>query len=203
MSPQALQKEEQRFSWQDYQSWPDDERWELIGGLAYAMSPAPSIKHQSVAARLYSRLERALAGKACSPFIRPIDVHLSDFDVVQPAVLVVCDRSKITPSHIEGAPEVVVEVLSPATAVKDQREKKALYERAGVKEYVLVHPTDQVATRFLLDSETGRYDSGTLFGAAEHLVFATLDKLEIPLWQVFELPGPDEVQAVKKGPGPD
>jgi len=203
MSPQALQKEEQRFSWQDYQSWPDDERWELIGGLAYAMSPAPSIKHQSVAARLYSRLERALAGKACSPFIRPIDVHLSDFDVVQPDVLVVCDRSKITPSHIEGAPEVVVEVLSPATAVKDQREKKALYERAGVKEYVLVHPTDQVATRFLLDSETGRYDSGTLFGAAEHLVFATLDKLEIPLWQVFELPGPDEVQAVKKGPGPD
>lgn len=201
MSPQALQKEEQRFSWQDYQAWPDGERWELIAGVAYAMSPAPNTKHQQVAGELYFRLRSKLGGKPCQPFIAPIDVRLSDFDVVQPDVLVVCDRSKITPSHIEGAPDVVVEVLSPATAVKDQREKKALYERAGVKEYVLVHPTDHVVTRFLLLPETGCFDAGTLFSGSESLVFVSLDNLEVPLWQVFELPGPDEAPVVRKGPG--
>jgi Uma2 family endonuclease len=200
MIPPTLQKEEQRFTWQDYLSWPDDERWELIAGVAYSPSPTPTIKHQSVAARLYSRLERALAGKACSAFIAPTDVRLSDLDVVQPDILVVCDRSKITPSYIEGAPDVVVEVLSPATAVKDQREKKALYERFGVAEYVVVHPTDHYAIRFLLGSEAGRFDAGTLFNAEETLAFATLDNLEISLWEVFEVPGPGEVVPAK-GPG--
>ncbi len=200
MVPQVIEKTDVRFTWQDYQTWPDDGRWELINGVAWAMSPAPTIRHQTVAARFYSRLERALEGRPCQPFIAPTDVRLSDFDVVQPDVLVVCDKAKITPSHIEGAPDVVVEVLSPTTAALDQREKKALYERAGVREYVLVHPTDLVASRFLLLPDTGRFDAGTLFSATETLIFITLDNLEIPLWEVFEVDGPGAV-AVKTGPG--
>jgi Uma2 family endonuclease len=200
MSPQTLQKEEHFFTWQDYQTWPDDERWELMAGVAYAMSPAPSIKHQSVAGEFFFRLRLHLGGKPCKPFMAPTDVRLSDLDVVQPDILVVCDPSKILPTHIEGAPDMVLEVLSPATAAKDQREKKALYERFGVKEYVLVHPTDQYALRFLLSPETGKFDAGTLFSADETLAFATLDKLEIPLWQVFEMPGPGEQKAPVNGP---
>lgn len=194
MSPQAPQKEAPRFTWADYQTWPDDERWELIDGVAYAMSPAPVIKHQRVVGEFFFRLKLHLAGKPCQPFIAPTDVRLSDYDVVQPDVLVVCDPGKITPTHIEGAPDVVVEILSPSTAAKDQSEKKALYARAGVREFVLVHPTDHVATRFLLMAD-GQFDQGTLFSAKETLVFSTLDQLEIPLWQVFDLPGPEEAPA--------
>jgi Uma2 family endonuclease len=197
MIPQPLQREVPRFTWQDYQTWPEDERWELIDGVAYAMSPAPVIKHQRVAGEFFFRLRLHLGGKPCQPFIAPTDVHLSDLDVVQPDILVVCDPSKITPGYIEGAPDVVVEVLSPATAAKDLREKKALYERAGVREYVVIHPTDHYATRFLLGSENGQpvFDRGTLFRSDETLVFATLDNLEIPLWEVFEVAGPGEVPA--------
>lgn len=113
-------------TWQDYLSRPDDERWEIIDGKAYAMSPAPSTKHQKIALRLSAQLLQQLSGKPCQPFIAPTDVKLSEQDVVQPDFFVVCDPARITPGHIEGAPEVVIEVLSPATSCRDLREKKAL-----------------------------------------------------------------------------
>ena len=114
-------------------------------------------------------------------------MHLSDLDVVQPDILVVCKPAQITPSHIEGAPDVVVEVFTPTTATRDQREKKALYERAGVAEYVMVSPLQHYAILFL--NSTDGFDKGTVFGPDEMLVIATLDALEIPLWEVFEVPG--------------
>ena len=194
----AILKPEPCHTWQDYQTWPDSERWELIDGVAVAMAPAPSIKHQVVAGRMYASLLQRLAGKPCTPFIAPTDVHLSDLDVVQPDVLVVCDPSKITPSHIEGAPEVVVEVLSPATSTRDLREKKRLYERAGVAEYIVIEPLGHYATRYLNGPDG--FDKGTVFGPDEMLVFATLDGLEIPLWEVFELPGPGAEKPEVKGP---
>jgi len=179
----------QRFTWADYRTWPDSERWELIDGQAYNMSPAPSTRHQSIALRMASRLEQRLAGKDCTPFIAPTDVRLSDFDVVQPDVLVVCDPSKITPTHIEGAPELVVEVLSPSTSVRDLREKKALYQRAGVREYLVLDPLEHYGLLFRLD-ETGRFGEGQVIAAQESVGFATLEGIEIPLWELFELPDP-------------
>lgn len=177
-----------RFTWSDYRSWPDDERWELIDGIAHAMSPAPSIKHQDVVLRLSSRLELSLRGQPCRPFVAPTDVKLSECDVVQPDILVVCDPGKITPSHIEGPPNLIVEVLSPGTSAKDLRDKKALYERAGVREYLVVDPLEHYALRFLLGADG--YDKGTVFAADETLTLATLGAVEIPLWEVFEVPGP-------------
>jgi Uma2 family endonuclease len=189
MTPAPLQrKKAERFTWQDYRSWSEGERWELLDGVPYAMSPAPVVDHQKVTGRLYARLDSALAGKPCQPLVAPTDVHLSDLDVVQPDVFVVCKPEKILRTHIEGAPEVVVEVLSPSTAVRDLREKKALYERFGVLEYVVVHPEDHYAIRFLLDPATGHFDAGTLFAADETLVIATLENLEVPLWEVFQMP---------------
>ncbi len=190
MLPQAAEKQDALFTWADYRTWPDDERWEIIAGEAYATAPAPSTKHQSVGARLYSRLERGLEGKSCKPFIAPTDVKLSDLDVVQPDILVVCDPARITPTHIEGAPEVVIEILSPTTAAKDLRQKKALYECAGVREYLVVDPLEHYAIRFLLGADG--FDKGTVFAAAERLVIITLEALEIPLWEIFELEGPEE-----------
>jgi len=182
-------KSDAPWSWQDYLSWPDEERWEIIDGTAYAMSPAPSTKHQKIAGRLFSRLDQQLSGKPCQPFIAPTDVKLSEQDVVQPDIFVVCDPAKITPSHIEGAPEVVIEVLSPATSSRDLREKKALYEKSGVLEYVLVDPLENYAIRFLLTDDG--YDKGMVFACDELLIFERLEGLEVPLWEVFELPPPE------------
>jgi Uma2 family endonuclease len=182
-------KSDAPWSWQDYLSWPDAERWEIIDGTAYAMSPAPSTKHQKIVGRIFSRLDQQLSGKPCQPFIAPTDVKLSEQDVVQPDIFVVCDPAKISPSHIEGAPEVVIEVLSPATSSRDLREKKALYEKTGVLEYVLVDPLENYAIRFLLTDDG--YDKGMVFACDELLVFERLDGLQVPLWEVFELPPPE------------
>jgi Uma2 family endonuclease len=187
----------ERFSWADYQSWPDDERWELIDGIAYAMAPAPSIRHQSIVIALAARLEQQLRGQACRPFVAPTDVKLSETDVVQPDLLAVCDPRKITESHIEGPPDLVVEVLSPSTSAKDLRQKRALYERAGVPEYLIVDPLEQYAIRFLLGADG--YDKGTVFASDEQLTFATLEQVSIPLWDLFELPAPEAAAPLDAG----
>ena len=103
-------------------------------------------------------------------------------------MLIVCDPATILASHIEGAPEFVIEVLSPTTSTKDPREKNALYERTGIREYVVVDPLEPYALRLVLD-EAG-YDSGMVFGHNEKLALATLEGVEVALWEVFELPTP-------------
>jgi Uma2 family endonuclease len=189
MSIPAETNREARYTWTDYQTWSDEERWEIIDGVPYAMTPAPSTKHQTVALRFASRLEQRLAGKPCRPFVAPTDVRLSETDVVQPDILVVCDPTKITATHIEGAPDLVLEILSPTTSAKDLRQKKALYERSGVREYVVVDPLEHYAIRFV-PGDDGSFDKGTVFGSDEVLTFAILEAVEIPLWEVFEVQGP-------------
>lgn len=184
----AIDRRGEHYTWSDYRVWPDDEHWEIIGGVAYAMSPAPSTRHQTVVGNLFAKIQHHLSGKPCRPLIAPTDVRLSETDVVQPDILVVCDPAKITATHIEGAPDVVVEVLSPNTSTKDLREKKALYERSGVREYVVVDPLEHYALRFL-NGDDG-YDKGTVFGADEKLSFATLEGIEVALWEVFEVAEP-------------
>ena len=178
-------KEDKRYSYFDYENWPDEERWELIDGAAYDMSPAPGIKHQN-AVLIFSRiLGNKLFGKTCRPFIAPTDVVLSEYDVVQPDVFVVCDKNKITEKNIQGAPDLVVEVLFPSTVLKDKREKKALYEKYGVKEYILVDPMELYAERFLLEKKG--YGGAEIFGPQEILSLKSMEGIDIPLWEVFEV----------------
>ncbi len=142
-----VRKLETPYTYRDYRRWPSDERWELIGGVAYNMSSAPRIRHQGVSATLHGLLWNHLRGKVCQVFSAPTDVFFprvnemdeDDVDtVVQPDVLVVCDRSKIRTTGVWGAPDLVIEVLSPSTSRKDQREKFDLYQRTGVREYWVV-----------------------------------------------------------------
>jgi Uma2 family endonuclease len=143
-----------RFTYADYRQWPADERWELIDGVAYAMAPAPTISHQTLAGQLFRQIDEALDGAPCRALIAPVDVLLPTPDevddrtttVVQPDILVVCDPKKITERNVRGAPDWIIEVLSPASARHDHLTKRALYERAGVLEYWLVHPVDRVIT---------------------------------------------------------
>jgi Uma2 family endonuclease len=174
----------EKASYEDYVTWPADERWEIIDGRPYNMTPAPSFRHQRVVGNLYHLLRAALHGEHCIVGIAPTDVILSQHDVVQPDVFVVCDGRKITDQNIQGAPELVFEVLSPATARKDRWEKKALYEKAGVLEYVLVDPEGQYAERYLLRQDQG-FDGGEVFGPNQVVPLMSLDGMEVAVWEIL------------------
>jgi len=161
------QRKQERYTYADYCRWDDGQRWELIDGAAYLMAPAPTALHQIVAFQIAHQVETALKGKPCTVLLSPIDLRLprareklGERDdaidtVVQPDLLVVCDPAKIDARGVKGAPDWVVEVLSPATASHDHIVKRQIYERAGVPEYWLVHPVDRVLTIYRL--ENGRY----------------------------------------------
>jgi len=152
----------------DYVSWTDEIRYELIDGVAYAMSPAPTRLHQEVTGEMFRQIADALDSSPCRPYIAPFDVRLpraketdDDVDtVVQPDISVICEKSKLDERGCRGAPDWVIEVLSSGTASHDQIVKRALYERVGVREYWLVHPADKVVTIYLL--ENGAYGKPAL-----------------------------------------
>ncbi|HAZ61066.1 MAG TPA: hypothetical protein DCY89_05775 [Gammaproteobacteria bacterium] len=154
-------RDAERHTYGDYRRWPEAARYELIDGAAYAMAPAPSRLHQEVLGELFRQVANALQGQPCRPFIAPFDVRLprageadDDIDtVVQPDLAVVCDPGKLDERGCRGAPDWVVEVLSTATAGHDQILKRALYERAGVREYWLVHPVDRIVTVHRLEAD--------------------------------------------------
>ena len=152
--------EEERYTYADYCKWDDDERWELIDGVPYAMSPAPPTAHQRVIGRLYRRLTEFLDDKPCEAFIAPFDVRLNgagddDDDVVQPDIVVICDRSKIDDKGCNGAPDMIIEIISPSTARRDKAVKFNKYQNAGVLEYWIVDPVDKTVLVYILDN--GRY----------------------------------------------
>jgi Uma2 family endonuclease len=157
---QPLRKPKPVFTYADYCAWPDDQRWELIDGEAYAMA-APSRAHQTVVGELFRQIANYLIGKPCQPFIAPFDVRLPNREeaddevatVVQPDISVICDPDKLDDRGCRGAPDWVIEVLSPSTAARDQIEKLAVYERAGVREVWLVHPTDHVVIVYTLNAD--------------------------------------------------
>ena len=152
---------QQSFTYGDYRQWLEDERWELIEGEAYAMSPAPTRTHQTILGEVFRQIANFLEGKPCQVFVAPFDVRMPEqneaddeiINVVQPDILVVCDASKLDEKGCRGAPDWVIEVLSPSTASKDHVRKKSLYERHGVREYWLIHPTDHILTRYRLEGK--------------------------------------------------
>jgi Uma2 family endonuclease len=153
------------FTYGDYLLWPDDQRWELIVGELYDMSLAPTRLHQEWVLEIAAQVHGSLRGGPCKAYVAPFDVRLPRADeaddqvdtVVQPDIAVICDPKKLDDAGCRGAPDWIVEVLSPRTAAKDQRQKRDAYERAGVREYWLVHPTDRVVMIYrLVDGAYGR-----------------------------------------------
>jgi Uma2 family endonuclease len=167
-------RDEVLHTYADYLQWPEDVRYELIDGVAYLMSPGPDLAHQDVAGEIYYQLRQALGDSPCRAYIAPLDVRLpkgGERDelvdtVVQPDVMVVCQLERLDRRGVRGAPDFVVEVLSPSTASHDQVRKLGIYERAGVREYWLVHPTDRVLSVYRLgDNGFGKADVQELAGA--------------------------------------
>jgi len=170
MPVEKLPVEKQRYTYADYCSWDDGKRWELIDGIAYAMVPAPTRAHQGISGNLHSQLHGFLKGKPCKLYAAPFDVKLEaeDYDdtVVQPDLVVICDPSKLDDKGCNGAPDLVVEILSPSTASNDWVTKLALYQKAGVREYWIVDPDSQTVSVHLLEDGryfvTGYLNTGTL-----------------------------------------
>ena len=163
------------FTYEDYCSWPDDERWELIEGIPYDMSPAPVRKHQKISRILSTAIDTFLSGKSCEMYSAPFDVLLPAANdqpvseiqtVVQPDISVICDKSKLTDAGCTGAPDLIVEILSPSTAKKDMDEKFHLYEKHGVREYWVVDPGSEYIRVFVPD-ENKKYGQGELFSLTD------------------------------------
>jgi Uma2 family endonuclease len=160
----------ERFTYGQYATWPDEERWELIDGQAWAMSPAPLTSHQEISARLFNQIYNFLRDKPCRAFAAPFDVLLpqgqeSDEEtdtVVQPDISVFCDRAKISRRGARGAPDWVIEILSARTAKKDFEAKFHLYQRHGVREYWIVDPDSAAIHAWLLGAD-GAFGVETIY----------------------------------------
>lgn len=185
------------FTYADYLAWPEEERWELIDGEAYAMA-APTLAHQTVVGDLFRQIANYFVGKPCRAFVAPFDIRLprgkeADDDittVLQPDISVICDPDKLDQRGGCGAPDWVIEVLSPSTAARDQIQKLAVYERAGVREVCLVHPTDRIVSVYTLNADR-RYGKPAIHETRETLTPGLFPDLLIDWGLVFaNLPVP-------------
>lgn len=146
----------EQFTYEKYSQLTDDQRMEIIDGVVYDMSPSPNVKHQEIVGHVYTHIREHLQGKPCKPFVAPLDIVLDDINVVEPDIFVVCDPDKITEKNIKGAPDLIIEVLSPSNVIKDRRTKKWLYEQHGVKEFIIISPMEESAERYwLIDGKYG------------------------------------------------
>ena len=187
-------KRDKRYTYADYETWDTDERYELIRGIPYLlyspdpamMAPAPTPEHQSISGELFRQLANFLHGKPCKVYSAPLDVRLSDGShddtVVQPDLIVVCDKSKLDGKHCDGAPDMIVEILSPSTAGRDHIVKYKLYLASGVREYWIIDPNTKTVMIHIL--EGGKYQTST-HEAADTVPVRVLDGCSINLADVF------------------
>ncbi len=185
-----------KYTFADYLLWADDKRRELIKGFIQLMSPAPTRKHQDISGSIYGQFWNHLRNHNCKVYHAPFDVRfpsskdeLNDdkvYTVVQPDISIICDLTKLDEKGCIGAPDLIVEILSPATVKKDVEEKFKLYEENGVKEYWIVHPNDETLTIFFLDKK-GKYQLQGIFAKDSKVKAGILDKkLQIELEEVFK-----------------
>jgi Uma2 family endonuclease len=184
-----------RYSYADYITWMDDVRRELINGFIYLMS-APVRLHARITSKLNTMIDNFIIKKKgkCQIYHAPFDVRFPKdgskeddkiYNVVQPDICVICDLSKLDDKGCIGAPDLIVEVLSPSTLKYDWNYKFNLYETAGVREYWIVDPKAKMANVFLLQPD-GKYDLGTVYECNQKAPVRIFEGLEIDLNELFE-----------------
>jgi Uma2 family endonuclease len=151
------------YTYADYLMWQFKERVELIKGKIFKMSPAPSSFHQDISGNLFFELRNFINKGSCKLYAAPFDVRLINIKestadhqittVVQPDLCVICDRSKIDEKGCIGAPDLIIEILSPGNSKKEMDIKYDLYEENGVQEYWIVNPSEKTIAIFVLQNE--------------------------------------------------
>ncbi|SNS93423.1 Endonuclease, Uma2 family (restriction endonuclease fold) [Ekhidna lutea] len=189
----SLLEPEATYSYADYLKWSFEERVELIKGKIFKMSPAPRTNHQTISMNLGSEIKNFLKGKSCKVFAAPFDVRLpknSDdpdnkiLTVVQPDICVICDHTKLDVLGCKGAPDLIIEILSPSTAKKDLENKFELYEENGVKEYWVVYPGENLIDIF--DLKKDKYVLRGKFIGNVSVNSSVLPQFKVSLEDVFE-----------------
>jgi len=181
------------YSYANYLNWLFDDRVELIKGKLFKMSPAPSPLHQEISANIFSVIHYYLKGKPCKVYFAPFDVRFpkeskADKDihtVLQPDICVICDPKKIDTKGCIGAPDIVIEILSPGNNKMELLHKYGIYEEFGVKEYWVVNPGYKTLLKYTLNID-GKYQPSKLFTLSEKVYSEVLPGFELDLDAVFE-----------------
>lgn len=178
------------YTYADYLQWQFDERLELIKGKIFKMSPAPGSAHQRLSGIIFYELYGFLKQKPCQVFSAPFDVRLSRTvndkkitTVVQPDVCVICDPEKIDERGCMGAPDIVVEILSPGNNKKELQNKYEVYQEAGVLEYWIIHPAEKTFLKYTLTE--GQFRASRLLTVGDEVSTAVLPGFALSLDEVF------------------
>jgi Uma2 family endonuclease len=191
----TMHQDKEFFTYADYKLWPDGERWEIIDGEAYNMSPAPGMTHQKFSGEIHRQIANFLEGKPCQVFAAPFDLFLPEpgeteeqtSTIVQPDIMVICDEAKLSEKGCTGPPDLLIEIVSPSGASRDQIKKRRLYERKGVSEYWIVHPGDKILWKYILSG--GAYGKPEIYDNSGKPSCAVLPEFSLDLMKVF---GPTE-----------
>lgn len=179
------------YTYADYLLWKFKERVELVKGKILKMSPAPSRKHQEVAGNFYYAMRKNFHSDRCQLFFAPFDVRIPRrndhneeiFTVVQPDLCVICDENKLDERGAIGAPDLIIEILSPGNSRKELKTKFDLYEESGVLEYWVVNPSEETVLVNVLENGTYR----TLRPVVDDLIISpTFPELKIISTEVFK-----------------
>ncbi|GAB3418578.1 Uma2 family endonuclease [Niabella aquatica] len=184
----------ERYTYADYFRWKLQERVELLRGWIHKMSPAPSSKHQLVSLKLTLKFGNYFERKPCKVFTAPFDVRLPGpkkqkgdeliFTVMQPDICVIRDAAKIDDRGCIGAPDLVIEILSPGNTQKEMGIKFDLYEESGVKEYWLAEPQDRAILVYIL--KNGKYTGLKPFTEEDEINSTLFPALKFKVREVFE-----------------
>ena len=181
------------YSYAHYLTWLFDERVELIKGQVFKMSPAPSPYHQQISVRIASELFVFLKNRKCQVYTAPFDVRFPKestedkdiYTVLQPDICVICDLAKLDTRGCIGAPDIVVEILSPGNNKTELLNKYSVYEEFGVKEYWVISPAEKTFLKYALDAK-GKYQPSKLFTLSEKVESEVLPGFVLDLDEVFE-----------------
>ncbi len=187
-----LALKQEKYTYEDLQNIENKKRYELIDGELYLMS-SPSTSHQEIVGEIYAQLHNYLKGKKCKAFVSPLDVCLSglrnpkkEYNVVQPDILVVCDNTKITNNMgIQGAPDLIIEVLSPASKKHDTLVKYNLYQYYGIKEYWIVDEEIGVIYQYIIN-EKNIYTLPKTYEITEDIKVNILENCIISLKEILK-----------------
>jgi len=183
-----------RYTYADYLTWMDDKRRELFDGMVKMMTPAPSNKHQFISTNFTGIFWSFLRGKKCKVLHAPSDVRFPSimsikdgvvYTVLQPDIYIVCDLSKLDDKGCLGAPDFIIEIVSPGSSRRDIKDKFEIYQEHGVREYWIVNPNDENVNVFVLD-QNGKYQLRGMFADDDKIPVNIFDgDLEIDLTEVF------------------
>lgn len=188
--------DKKRYTYADYLTWLDNKTRELLDGFVRLMSPAPTLTHAQISGNIFFFMKEHIRNNngKCQAFSAPFDVRLPKkpdeiaddkiYTVVQPDVCIVCDETKLDRRGCLGAPDLIVEIISPSSLKYDLNDKFNLYEAAGVKEYWVVSPEAKSVNVFMLQ-DNGKYDGGTVYEEEIEIPVKTLPGLILSTTQIF------------------